>query len=116
MPDSRGLLLGAVLFVGRGVVRDGVIVISQNHKALFWWDLWDRNLQSLELEPIVEASSYRQRLLNLLEREEIRGRDLTDEELDTFSLITEFDLKVTFTSDDRRRVREFLTPGAQAGR
>jgi hypothetical protein len=111
MPDSRGLSLGPVLFVGRGVDLNGVIVISQNHKALWWRDLWGRNLQPLELEPIVEASSYRQRLLSLLEGEEIRGRDLTDEELHTFDLIKEFDLKVAVSSDDRRKIREFLRAG-----
>jgi hypothetical protein len=112
MPDSRGLSLGPVLFVGRGMALNGVIVISQNHTALWWWDLWARDLQPLKLEPIVEASSYRQRLLSLLEREEVRGRELTDEELSTFDLITEFDLKVAFSSDDRRKVRAFLTAGS----
>jgi hypothetical protein len=112
MPDSRGFSLGPVLFVGRGVVLNGVIVISQSHKAMWWWDLWDRNLQPLELEPITEALSYRQRLLGLLEREEIRGHDLTDEELHAFDLITEFDLKAAFNSDDRRKIREFLRAGS----
>jgi hypothetical protein len=58
-PDSDGLFVGPLLFMGRGVTIDGVIVVSRSHKALWWWDLWERSRQQLALEPLADASSYR---------------------------------------------------------
>jgi len=48
-------------------------------------------------------------LLTFLESEEIQGRNLTDDERDTFSLIADFNLKVRFSADERRTIRDFLT-------
>jgi len=107
-PDSRGVLVGAALFAGKGATLDGVVVISRGHKALWWWDLWERDRQRLTLQPIDEATAYRRRLLALLESDDIRGRDLTNDELNIFSLIADYDLKLRFSAGDRRMIREFL--------
>jgi hypothetical protein len=110
-PDSHGIEVGPLFFVGQGVSINGVIIMSRDHKALWWDSLWDRDHRRVVLEPIVEESSYRKRLLSLLERDEIRGRDLTEDERNIFNLIPDFDLNVKFNADDRRMVREFLTVG-----
>ena len=112
-PDSRGMLLGPLAFVGRGIALDGVVVISRNHRALWWWSLWERKQGDRpSLAPLTDAVAYRQRMLALLAGEEIRGRDLTDDERESFSLIADFDLKVRFSAEERRTVREFLKSGS----
>ena len=107
------MLLGPLAFLGRGVALDGVVVISRDHKALGWWSLWERKPgERLSLVPLTDAGAYRERMLTLLVGEEIRGRDLTDDERQSFSLIADFNLKVRFNADQRRTIREFLKAGS----
>jgi hypothetical protein len=113
-PRSFGFLFGAgLLFVGRGSTLKSVVAVSRNHRALWVWSLWDRSLGAqFEMKQLAEPLAYRKWLLALLDGDVIRGNGLTMEDQDSFSLIPERNIRVKFSTEDRKVVRDFLTSGS----
>jgi hypothetical protein len=101
-----------LLFAGRGSTIKGVVAVSRSHRALWVWALWDRSLGApFEMQPLSEPRAYRQWLLALLGGDVISGSDLAREDQESFSLIPDRAIRVTFSATDRRTVREFLGAG-----
>lgn len=109
-PRSFGFLFGpGLLFAGRGSAINGVVAVSRNHRALWVWSLWDRSLGApFAMQPLSEPVIYRKWLLALLDGDVIRGGDLTSEDQDSFSLIPSRSIRIKFSAEDRRVVREYL--------
>ncbi len=111
-PDSTGLLLGPVVFVGQGVSLNGITVLASRYKPRYLWDLWDRPRGfKVALEPLApdEAPNQERRLQGLLEQDRIRSADLTDVEREALVVSADTAVSVRFTSKDRQLVREFFS-------
>lgn len=110
-PSSRGLLLGAVLFVGKGVTIDGILAVAPGYQSLWVWNLW-RHQESLQgafdLSPLPpEAAKAELREIGtLLKRSLLSGRDK-----DRWSLGDDLTLDVRLTAEDQALVGAFLSPG-----
>lgn len=112
VPDSRGIQLGPVFFVGRGMSLDGALALAPGYQGAWFWQLWERERGfEVRLEPLGSGSAvYAARVWTLLEKSTIRGSELSEGERLIFSLSPDFDLGVKLTSDERRMIRRFLPP------
>jgi len=111
-PDSKGLLIPpGVLFAGRGVSVNGVVVLVPGYQSAWVWQLWNRpQLLRVPLDRLSEEESreHLHRLEVLLAQSRLRGSELTPNELRLFDSIADFDIEVAFDERDRRLVGEFL--------
>ena len=115
VPDSRGIQLGPVFFVGRGMMLDGALALAPGYQGAWFWQLWQRERGfEVHLQPLGSGSAaHAARLLTLLEKSTIRGSDLSEDERRVFSLSPDFHLGVKLTSDERRMIRSFLLPASK---
>jgi hypothetical protein len=109
-PDSKGMLVGPLLFVGEGVLIDGVVAIAPGYRPTRIWQLWDRAPgERLTLEPLgaPEAAAQDARLRSLFETKTLRSTDMTQVERDAFNWTDAIDVR--FSDVERQTVRAFLT-------
>jgi hypothetical protein len=109
LPGSKGLLLPGV-FVGKGLILEGVTVLAPGYAGTWFWELWDRPHDfQVTLTPLAEgAAAKRDRLLAQLDQARIRGADLDDQEREMFNVAPPSSIDIRLAKDERERVRQFI--------
>ena len=110
VPQSYGLRIGAGLFAGRGESLDGVVILANDYRPYWVWNLWDRTITTVELQRLEpgDALALRRRWTDLLKRPLILGSNLTQDELDALGIPADSSIHVQLSDAERRMIEKFL--------